>query len=1768
MLYPATRLSFGRIHTAIVSVLFLAFGAFAMQAQVAPILVPYSATTLAGNAQAVPTAGFGGDGGPSTGATLNSPEPVAVDTVGNIYFADKGNDVIREINALTGTIEIIAGITPSKCTGVLCSATPACSDGVAAVGNGSPGAVQGLVVDGYGNVYFDDSTYMGVWVIYKAGTQVANFIKLVDSAGVTKAGGVLPGYVYHIGGVAAPTTTGTGCTDQFSPVVDQTLATAATVHSPTYLGLDGAGNIYIADVSDGVERVINTQSSVQSFFGVSVQPGYMASIVDCSATLNTLTGQPLTGQVCTGLPSDMNSFGGPVNKAIIWSAPADAVGGTVDQFGNVYMTSTKGSPQIYVGVAYAGGSALAKMINVESATAIPAEINGTLTASYGNWYEVLNNVQSATVEATMPQLGSAQGAAAVLSQGNYNFPVRPSSVQIDPNGSVWFIDYHYPILLRFDPNTGIGTRIMCGYGGGYEAGDTLCANAFLTSPGITVGTTAAPVYCNTITGTPGTSGPLTSDAYGSGCPADEARYGSASGAGSEMTFDGTGNLIFTDFNIDLLRKISVNTHFPSTPVGSPAYQTLQFHFDQSNLPAMPVGYVTTTASTAVVAGTFQILPGSPDFTLSTVAPSIAAYPSPATCGNITLGQNPSATLAGTTKATQGYQLDNSLECRVNVTFNPLGPGVRTGVLQVTTASGAIYNFGLTGLGSGAQIAIDGGSQAVFATTGLGKPGQIAVAQSGTVYIADPANNRIVVEPAGGGTQTTVGAGLSAPMGVALDATGNVYIADTGNNRVVKVAAVGGAQTVLGGIAAVGVPAYPSISFKAPQGVAVDSLGNVYVADTGNARVVEISPFGYFAPAVMLQFPGAPKLVTPVGIAVDSSGNVYVADSGFSSGIIKILPGGGDLQPILGTTTLTPGASVVGFGASGITVPNGVAVDAAGDLYVSDSAGNFVTELSSSTGPGSAPFPLSFTGLSGPGGLALDPNGNVYLSDTGNKRVLLMNRTLVAANFGSVSLYAPAGTIPMNVTNIGNASLTVLPAFATIGGTNAGDFAETDACSVSATNFPTGVLGAGLHCVLTPSFTPTTGGSRSATLSAQGGLASIALSGTGIPPLATITLATTGTLAAGNTLTITATATQPNGTKATPTGTLTFSYTVDGVAGAAVPPVTLSAGGTASFNLPTLLLGRLYVVSASYGGDSLDSPSTATPLSLYVPGNPVTVSAASVTFVYGSPVPAITGTVTGLLPADVTAGLTYSFTTPAKATTDVGTYPITVVFSGANAANYGFGPFPPVYTVPNGTTPATVTETQAALTFTISNFTLPYGDFPATSPEPVGSGAWIYTTSTLANSDALATPTFTPANTSVLNVGTYTVTPTLALKVGNINDYKVTINPGTLTIVKEATTTSVTGAASVELPSAVGSGSQAIAVGPAIPTYFGTPTGTVTVTDVFTPIIAASPGVGPAVTTVLPAAALSGGKYTYVPTSTTLGTHAYYANYSGDSNFLTSFGPATTNLTCLGLASPALLGATPSQSPTSCLLVDYADFNVVASSSPMQVLPGTVPGGISSIANQSATYPQYEPVAINSIQGYTTSATNIVNVTCTTSAPSWLTCGLSLTNSATFGLSNPVSPATIGGTSQNLTLSSSTKFSGSSTFTCTSCTGLYLQVYAPLTLPVNFFSTEVRGSGTKTVLSFLPLGALVFIPLAWKSRRRFSKILWMLLALTAISVGTSACQNNSVEFYTPVPLGNQTVTVTAIGPGTGPGGTVLPCLNPTASPNDCVNRAFVVPISVQ
>jgi len=246
--------------------------------------------------------------------------------------------------------------------------------------------------------------------------------------------------------------------------------------------------------------------------------------------------------------------------------------------------------------------------------------------------------------------------------------------------------------------------------------------------------------------------------------------------------------------------------------------------------------------------------------------------------------------------------------------------------------------------------------------------------------------------------------LNNPAGVVADSAGNVYIADQNNHAIEKVA-LDGTLSVYAGIPGVtGLPtAGPAASshLNNPDAIAIDSADNVYIADYGNAVIEKVTPAGQLS--VIAGIPGSAGTPTagPAtsshlsqanGVAVDSAGNVYIADGG-PNVIAKVTPGGtlSIIAGISGTSAQpTPGLAT----ASALGDPNGVGVDAVGALYVADDVAHVIEkitadgQLSVIAGNGTGGHPTygglaTATSLDLPLAIVVDPAGNVYVADALN-----------------------------------------------------------------------------------------------------------------------------------------------------------------------------------------------------------------------------------------------------------------------------------------------------------------------------------------------------------------------------------------------------------------------------------------------------------------------------------------------------------------------------------------------------------------------------------------------------------------------------------------------------------------------------------------------------------------------------------------------------------------------------------------------------------------
>ncbi len=325
------------------------------------------------------------------------------------------------------------------------------------------------------------------------------------------------------------------------------------------------------------------------------------------------------------------------------------------------------------------------------------------------------------------------------------------------------------------------------------------------------------------------------------------------------------------------------------------------------------------------------------------------------------------------------------------------------------------------------------------TSGVVKgPAGMAFDSAGNLYVADTFNAVRKITPAGAistvaGSYALSGFGgdggqatqalLYSPSGVAVDSSGSLYIADLGNNRIRKVAPSGVITTVAGGGTGSGDGvAATSVSLSAPAGVAVDSAGNFYFSEGGVAvsAVRKVTTSG-----IISTIAGGSSVNTPVGVAVDAGGNIFIADGG-NERIVKVTPAG----------AITTVAGIVGnFGYSGdggpatsaaIGVPTGVAVDASGDLFITDGANQRIRMVSPSgtisTIAGNGMLGISGDGgpatsaaINAPFGIAVGSGGKIYFSEGG-------------VPSGSVRVLTPTGAASPNTPAIAQGGIVSAGAF--------------------------------------------------------------------------------------------------------------------------------------------------------------------------------------------------------------------------------------------------------------------------------------------------------------------------------------------------------------------------------------------------------------------------------------------------------------------------------------------------------------------------------------------------------------------------------------------------------------------------------------------------------------------------------------------------------------------------------------------------------------------
>ncbi|HEY1717245.1 MAG TPA: hypothetical protein VGH42_03000 [Verrucomicrobiae bacterium] len=363
-------------------------------------------------------------------------------------------------------------------------------------------------------------------------------------------------------------------------------------------------------------------------------------------------------------------------------------------------------------------------------------------------------------------------------------------------------------------------------------------------------------------------------------------------------------------------------------------------------------------------------------------------------------------------------------------YEPQGIGMSSsGILYVAdTDNNEIRKVTTAGVVSTiAGAAAEGNANGAGSVARFNYPYGIAVDGAGNLYVSDQNNDTIrqvtsagvVSDMAGSVTNSgsADGAGSTAqfdePHGVAVDNNGNVYVADFVNFTIRKITPAGVVSTIAGLAGNTGSTdgTNNGARFNFPDDVAVDSAGNLYVADTHNETIRKLKPMAGTTNWVVTTIAGLPgssgttdgpnnlaRFNAPVAVAVDNNTNLYVVDQvSFASLIRKVTPVGTNwVVSTIAGAPVTLGGSADGIGTNAqFSTCDGIAVDSADNLYVTDSNNHTIRKL---TQFGASWAVSTIGGLVGsvgnvdgtgnatrfgiPNGITVDTNGNVYVADGG------------------------------------------------------------------------------------------------------------------------------------------------------------------------------------------------------------------------------------------------------------------------------------------------------------------------------------------------------------------------------------------------------------------------------------------------------------------------------------------------------------------------------------------------------------------------------------------------------------------------------------------------------------------------------------------------------------------------------------------------------------------------------------------------------------------
>jgi sugar lactone lactonase YvrE len=633
-------------------------------------------------------------------------------------------------------------------------------------------------------------------------------------------------------------------------------------------------------------------------------------------------------------------------------------GVAVDSAGNIYVADTAnhtirkitsgGAVSTLAGLAGLSGSAdgSGSSARFNQPLGIAVDINGTVyVADTGN--HTIRKITSGGVVSTLA--GSAGNSGSLNATGTNALFYEPEGVAVNSTGTLIFVADTWNHMIRQITSNGIVSTLAGSAGTSGTNNGTGTGALFYQPQGVTVDVLGNVYVADTANATIRmiTAGGVVTTLAGS-----PGVYGSANGSGtaaqfyqpSSVSVDTNGNIFVADTLNHMVRMVTsggtVSTLAGAAGVygsANGASGTARFYLPQGIAVSGTNVYVADTGN-----GTIRQLSSS-----SGVVTTLAGSPS---VGSVD-GLGTAALFAWP----QGAAIDSGGNIYVGDTYNH--------TIREVTPAGLVSTFAGSAGASGTNDGSGGGAR-------FYGPQGVSIDTGGTLFVADTANHTIRKVTSGGSVSTFAGTagssgvtdatGLAAqfngPQAVAIASSGVAYVADTGNHTIRKITAAGVTTTFAGVAGSAGSIDGTSpgdgtniAHFFSPSGIAVDSGGNVFVADTGNHTIRKITSGG--AVSTIAGLPGvwgnsdgtnrAARFFQPRGLTVDSSGNVFVLDSGNHT--IRMLTLSGTNWVV---STVAGQPDVGGFAdgsgsAAQFYYPGGIGVNASGLFGVADSGNSVV-----------------------------------------------------------------------------------------------------------------------------------------------------------------------------------------------------------------------------------------------------------------------------------------------------------------------------------------------------------------------------------------------------------------------------------------------------------------------------------------------------------------------------------------------------------------------------------------------------------------------------------------------------------------------------------------------------------------------------------------------------------------------------------------------------------------------------------------------------------